>query len=261
MTTISMSAQAAAPAFKSASTSIPVANPTRNKSQFLARMTGLMFIVTFATSIPAALSLYVPALNDPAFILGGGFDAGVSWGAALELLLILANIATALTLYPVLRKRFPVLSLGYVAARLTESGFIAVGIIAMLALNTLRLDAGGADPDVLVAVGQALVAIHDWTFRLGPGVVVGVGNGLILGYMMWRTRLLPRWLSIFGLIGGPAILISGVAVVLGSIEAASTPQVLATLPEFIWELSLGIWLLVRGFNPKALTALDAGQAN
>lgn len=225
----------------------------------LARLTGLQFILTFATSIPPALSLYVPALKDPAFVLGGGLNAGVSWGAVLELALILTNIGTALTLYPVLKTRFPVLSLSYLAARLTECGFIAVGILALLALNTLRLNAGSSDPAALQAVAQALVAVHDWTFRLGPGVVVGIGNGLILGYMMWRSRLVPRVMSVLGLIGGPAILLTGIAVVLGLIEAGSTPQVIATLPEFLWELSLGVWLLVRGFNPSALATLDARQ--
>lgn len=259
MTTISMSAQAAAPASNTIGKS-DVTRIAHKEAQFLGRMTGLMFIVTFATSIPAALTLYVPALTDPAFILGGDFDMSVSWGAVLEILLIIANVATALTLYPVLKKQFPVLSLGYVAARLVECGFIAVGIVAMLALDTIRLQAGDASPDVLVAVGKALVAIHDWTFRLGPGVVVGVGNGLILGYMMWKTRLVPRFLSIFGLIGGPAILISGFAVVLGMIDAGSGPQIIATLPEFFWELSLGVWLLIRGFNVPALDALDAQQA-
>jgi hypothetical protein len=109
-------------------------------------------------------------------------------------------------------------------------------------------------------VGQSLVAIHDWTFRLGPGVVVGVGNGLILGYMMWKTRLVPRFLSILGLIGGPALLVAGVAVLFGIIEAGSGPQVIATVPEFFWELLLGVWLLVRGFDGSALAALDVEQA-
>jgi hypothetical protein len=228
-------------------------------TQLLAQLTGLFFLITYAASIPPYVALYVPALSDPAFVLGGGFDKVVSWGAFLELVLILANAATALTLYPVLKRRFPVLSLSYVAARLTENGFIAVGIIAVLALNTLRLHgvAAGADEAALVAAGQSLVAVHDWTFRLGPGVVVGIGNGLILGYMMWRTRLVPRALSILGLIGGPALLIAGVAVVFGTIEAGSTPQLIATIPEFFWELLLGIWLLVRGFTPTAVTALEA----
>jgi hypothetical protein len=179
--------------------------------------------VTYATSIPPVLVFYVPALSDPAFVLGGGFDTAVSWGALLELLLIAANIGTALTLYPVLRKYSEVLSLGFVAARLTESGFIAVGVIAMMALNTLRLHAGDVDEAALLVAGQSLVAVHDWTFRLGPGVVVGIGNGLILGYMMWQTRLVPRALSILGLVGGPVLLAAGVAVLFGVIEVASTP--------------------------------------
>jgi hypothetical protein len=252
-----MSAQAVTPAYTP--TRVPAAAAHKDQ-QFLGRMTGLMFLLTFAAGIPPVFTFYVPALSDPAFVLGGGFDVNLSWGALLELILILSNIGTALLLYPVLRRRFPVLSLAYVAARLTECGFIAMGIVALLALNTMRLTAGGADADGLVAVGAALVALHDWTFRLGPGVVVGVGNGLILGFMMWKTRLVPRYLSVLGLVGGTALLAAGIAVVLGSIEAGSTPQVLATVPEFFWELSLGVWLLVRGFNTPALAALDARQA-
>ena len=227
--------------------------------QRLARWTGALFLVTYATSIPPVLSFYLPALSDPVFVLGGGFDQGISWGALLELLLIIANIGTALTLYPVLRRRFEVLSLGFVAARVTESVFIAVGIIALLALNTLRLQAGDADQAALLVAGQSLVAVHDWTFRLGPGVVVGVGNGLILGWMMWRTRLVPRAMSVLGLIGGPALLIAGTAMVFGAIEIGSTAQMVATIPEFFWELSFGLWLLVKGFSPAALAALKEEQ--
>jgi hypothetical protein len=229
-------------------------------SQLLGRLTGLFFLITYATSIPPVLTLYVPALNDPAFVLGGPFIESVTWGAVLELLLIVANIASALTLYPVLKRRFPVLSLGFVAARIMESAFIAMGIISVLALVTLRATAGDADPAALSVVGQALVAIHDWTFKMGPGVVVGVGNGLILGYMMWKTRLLPRFLSILGLIGGPALLLAACGVMFGHFEVGSTVHGLFVAPEFFWELLLGIWLLVRGFNPAALAALDARQA-
>lgn len=256
MTTITASAPAVEPFAKATS-----ATDERTKdSQRLARLTGLFFLLTYATSIPPVLTFYVPALRDPAFILGGSFDFGVSWGAILELLLIVTNIASALTLYPVLRKRFPVLGLGYVTARLTESAFIAFGIVAVLALNTLRATAGDADPATLTVVGQALVALHDWTFKMGPGVVVGVGNGIILGYMMWKTRLVPRFLSILGLVGGPALLAGSAAVLLGYVEVGSTLQGLSVAPEFLWELLLGIWLLVRGFSPAALAALDARQA-
>lgn len=267
MTTITISA----PAATSFATTPPDTRPApmaaaalreskASQAQRLARLTGLAFLLTYVTSIPPVLSLYVPALGDPAFVLGGGFDMGVSWGALLELMLIVANLMTALALYPVLRKRFPVLSLGYVTARLTENGFIAAGIVALLALNTLRLNAAGLDGDTLTVAGRSLVALHDWTFRLGPGFVVGIGNGLVLGYMMWKTRLVPRALSVLGLVGGPALLAAGVAVVLGVVEAGSSTQMLATLPEFFWELLLGLWLLIRGFSGKAVAALDEAPA-
>lgn len=252
-----------APAVETFTANVPKAVSGRSAAkdtQLLGRLTGLFFLLTYATSIPPVLTLYVPALSDPAFVLGGPFDAGVSWGAILELLLILTNIATALTLYPVLKRRFPVLSLAFVAARLMESAFIAIGIVAVLALSTLRMQASGADQDALMVVGQALVAIHDWTFKMGPGVVVGVGNGIILGYMMWKTRLVPRFLSALGLVGGPALLASSTAVLFGYTEVGSTLQSLCVAPEFFWELFLGIWLLVRGFNPRAVAGLDARQS-
>jgi len=228
--------------------------------QRLARLTGLFFLVTYSASIPPFVAFYVPALTDPGFILGGGFDMGVSVGALFEMVLIVANVATALTLYPVLRRHFPVLSLGFVGARIIESAFIAMGIVALLALNTMRLQAGDGDPASLLVTGQALVAVHDWTFRLGPGVIVGIGNGLILGWMMWKTRLVPRAMSILGLIGGPALLAAGAAVIFGMIEAGGTTQMIATTPEFFWELSLGIWFLVKGFDRSAIVNLERQPA-
>jgi hypothetical protein len=253
MSTIaSIYASAGSPAARPAAS----ARADQKDTQLLGRLTGLFFLLTYATSIPPVLTLYVPALSDPAFVLGGAPDMGVTWGAILEILLILFNIASAVAIYPVLKRRFPVLSLAFVSARVVESMFIGMGIIAMLALSTLRMHAGGADPAALSVVGQALVAVHDWTFKMGPGVVVGFGNGIILGYMMWKTRLLPRFLSILGLIGGPALLASTAAVMLGYTEFGSTIHGLLVAPEFLWELLLGIWLLVRGFTPSAVTALE-----
>jgi hypothetical protein len=228
------------------------ANAIERDAQRLARLTGFLFLVTYVTSIPALFVFYAPALNDPAFVLGEGFSRSIAVGAILEMVLIAANIGTALTIYPVLRRSNEILAPGYVAARIVESGLIAVGIVALMALNTLRDGSFGFDRSVMTAVGAALVAVHDWTFRLGPGVVVGVGNGLILGWMMWRARLVPRALSALGLIGGLSLLLAGLAVMLGRIEAGSTAQVIATVPEFFWELILGIWLLVRGFDRSAL---------
>ena len=132
-----------------------------------------------------------------------------------------------------------------------ECVFIAVGILSLLTVVTLRQEAAVADAGSLVAVGKSIVALRDWTFLLGPGFVVGVGNGLILGYLMYRSRLVPRAMALLGLIGGPLIIASGTAVLFGVIEAGSVWQVIATIPEFFWELSLGIWLIVKGFNPSA----------
>lgn len=228
---------------------------TERRQQWLARIMGFLFLVTFATSIPAYFISYAP-IRDPSFILGGNFSVTVAGGAVLEMILIAANIGTALALYPVLKGTFQGLSLAFVAARIVESTFIAIGIVAVMALNSLRSVALDADPQTLTAIGAALCAVHDWTFRLGPGVVVGVGNGLVLGWMMWRTRLVPRALSTLGLVAGPALLAAGLAVMLGYTEPGGAAQAIATIPEFIWELSFGLWLLLRAFDQSALDRMS-----
>jgi hypothetical protein len=237
-----------------------------NSDRKLARIAGVLFIITFITSIPAVI-LYDPILHDTGYIVGAGADTRVFLGAFLELLLIIANIGTAVALFPVLKRHSEGLALGYVTARLVECGFIALGIISLLSIVTLRQDAPGADAGSLVALGQSLVAVHDWTFLLGPGFVVGIGNGLILGYLMYRTGLVPRRMAMFGLVGGPLVCISGIAVMFGAFEPASAPQFLATIPEIIWEASLGIYLTVKGFKASSpvlgrtrRSAVDAGTA-
>jgi hypothetical protein len=221
----------------------------------VARLTGVLFLITFVTSIPA-LPLYDKVLNNSHYIVGSGNDTQVFLGAFLELILIVANIGSALALFSILKRQNERLALGYVAARIVESVFIAVGILSVLSIVTLRQDAG-AHAGSLVSIGKALVAMHDWTFLLGPGFVVGIGNGLILGYLMYRSGLVPRRMAMLGLIGGPLVCASGVAVLFGAFDKGSAPQAIATIPEIAWELSLGIYLIVKGFKPSAVTALDA----
>ena len=226
---------------------------TQMNPQKIARVTGVLFVITYIASIPPVLFLYGPLLEDPRYILGGGAaDSGASVGALLELILIIANIGTAVVLYPVVKRVNEILALGFVTARVVESAFIAVGALSVLSLMTLRQEAAaGADAGSLIAVGQSLVALHHWTFLLGPGFVVGVGNGLILGYLMYRSGLVPRRMAVLGLIAGPILLARFVGILFGVFEPISVLGGLMVVPEFIWELALGIWLIVKGFNPSA----------
>jgi hypothetical protein len=227
-----------------------------------ARIAGVLFVITFITSI-AALLLYDPVLNDHGYISGSGADTRVLLAAFLELLLIIANIGTAVVLFPILKRQSETLALGYVTARVVESAFIAVGILSVLAVVTLRQDLAGTgtDPATLDTVGRSLVAIKDWTFLLGPGFVVGVGNGLLLGYLMYRSGIVPRRMAILGLIGGPLICISGIAVLFGVIDQGGAAQAIATIPEFVWELSLGIYLIAKGFKASPITTGNNGHGH
>ena len=223
--------------------------------QKIARVTGVLFLITYITSIPAFFVFYAPVLNDPNYIVGAGADTSVQLGAFLELLLIIANIGTAVVLWPILKRQNEILALGYVTARVVESAFISVGILSLLSVVTLRQEAAGADTGSLVAVGASLVALHGWTFALGPGFVVGIGNGMVLGYLMYRSGLVPRGMAMLGLIGGPLLCAYGTGFMFGVFEAGSVWQIIGVLLEFVWELSLGIYLAIKGFKPSALASL------
>lgn len=219
-------------------------------SRKLARVAGVLWIVTFVASIPA-LILYAPVLNHAHYVLGGGADTRISVGALLEVILVIANIGTAITMFPILKRKSESMALGYVASRVVESTIIAIGIVSVLAVVTMRKDfagVGGADTSSLLVTGKALVAVHKWTFLLGPGVCAGFGNGLLLGYLMYRTELVPRRLALIGLVGGPLLLASDIAILFGAYKQTAGISAVLTVPEFCWELSLGIYLLVRGFN-------------
>lgn len=227
--------------------------------QRIARITGLLWIVTFVTSIPARFILYAPVLEDGKdYVLGQGDDAMtlIAFGAVLELILIIANIGTAVLPYSIHKRVSEPGAIGFVTARVMECVFIAVGILCMLAISTLRQDApNGLDS----ALGQGLEAVYEWAFRLGPGFMVGVGNGLILGWLMWKSELVPRGLSIFGLIGGPLLIVAGVLVMFDVIEGSGPIQGLMTIPEAFWELSLGFYLAFKGFRSDSPVLAGLGS--
>jgi hypothetical protein len=228
-------------------------DPTRRSSLIC----GVAFLITFVTSIPAVFFFYEPVLKHSGFILGSGADTQIAFGAFLEVILVIANLASAIVLFPVLKRESEALALSWVVARTMESVLIAIGILSLLTLLSLQQVAGasGADDAALVLFGKSLVHLHDWSFLLGPGFVVGIGNGLILGYLMYKTHLVPRRMAMLGLIGGPLICLSGIAVLFGLWDQVSPISAIITIPEFFWELSLGIYLTFKGFRPTAVARL------
>ena len=217
-----------------------------------ARIAGIFFVITFI-SIPA-LPLYDQVLNHHQFIVGGGGDLRVELGALFEIITLIAGIGTAVALYPVLRRQSERLALGYVTVRVVESALIAVGIVSLLAVVTLRQDlagAAGTDNTSLILNGRSLVAVHDATFLLGPAFCAAIGNGLMLGYMMLRSGLVPRRFAQFGMVAGSLALVTALLVLFGAYKQVSGPSGILTLPEAVWELSLGIYLIAKGFRPDA----------
>lgn len=223
------------------------------------KLFGWLFIATFVTAIPARL-LFVKGLGaswqDMSFT-GSVNETSMYLGAMLEFGVILANIATAVVLYPVVRRRFPAGSVGYLSARITESAFILVGLISIISVVSVAqqlASASGATAAALTAQGGSLVSSYEWSFLFGPGLVVGFGNGLLLGWMMYRSGLVPRRMAMLGLVGGPLLIASFVFQLFGVYENGSGPSFLLALPEIVWEASLGIYAAWKGFRPQAITA-------
>lgn len=217
---------------------------------------GVFYLLTFAFSIPAFF-LYEPVLIDPNYIVGGGgSDTKVILGSFLEMLTALAGIGTAVALYPVIRRQSEAASLGFVTTRIFEAAVMVVGVLALLAIVSIRQAgaAPGTDSAAMVALGQMLVAIRDQAARIGPGFVP-VLNALLLGYVLYRSRLIPRIIPALGLIGAPLLLASVIGRMFGLLDDTSVFAAIALVPIFFWELSVGVWLTFKGFNRSAVAAL------
>jgi Domain of unknown function (DUF4386) len=233
-----------------------------SSSRKTARVAGVWFVLTFVFSIPAVL-VYKPLLKHADYIVGGGADKRIFFGALLEIFTVIANIATAVVLFPILKRRSESIALGYVACRVLESTIIVAGIVSVLSVVKLRQDIGGAGAAAsasLDTVGRSLVAFHDWTFLLGPQFCAGFGTGLLLGYLMYTSGLVPRRMALLGLIGGPLAFAGGTLVLFGAFKAGSAPLFVMTALEIAWEASLGIYLIVKGFKPSPILSGDPGPA-
>ena len=222
----------------------------------LALVAGVFYLLTFLFSIPAYF-LYEPVLTDPGYIVGsGGADTRIIGGAILELLTALAGIGTAVAAYPVIRRQSEAASLGFVTTRIYEAAVMMIGVIALLAIVSIRQQGAvaGSDPAGMTAVGQMLVAVRDQTARLGPGLAPAL-NALCFGYVLYRSRLVPRIIPALGLIGAPLLLASVLGRIFGLLDEQSVFAAIALAPIFFWELSIGLWMTFKGFNVSALAAL------
>ena len=222
----------------------------------IAVVAGVFFIVAAVAAI-VGLALYGPVLNDPNYIVkGSGNDTRVFLGAFFEVIVAIAVIGTAVTLFPIVKRQNESIALGYVAGRVVESIVIVVGAIGLLSVVTLRRDfarATGANAASLVIVAKSLVVIHNWTFLVGPSLAIGVNTGL-LAYLMYRSRLVPRIIPVLGLIGGPVIFAAGTAEMFGLFQQVSVWGAIAAIPVTAWEISLAVYLIVKGFKPSPITS-------
>jgi Domain of unknown function (DUF4386) len=219
-----------------------------------ALVAGVLYVLTFAASIPALL-LLGPVLSDPNYIVSAGSDPQVLAGCLLDLITALAGIGTAVALFPVVRRQNEGLALGFVTSRSLEAVFLVIGVVSLLAVVTLRQDlagAAGTDKAALVTVGSALVAVKNWTFLLGPDLMAAV-NALLLGTLLYRSRLVPRAIPTIGLVGAPLLLAATLATFFGGIEQGSLVAGIATAPIFVWELSVGLWMTFKGFTRSPVT--------
>jgi hypothetical protein len=219
-----------------------------------ALVAGIFYLITFI-SIPT-LALYGPVKNHRDWILSSGGHTGVLVGGFLEVIVALAGIGTAVTLYPVLKRQNEGVALGFVTARVLEGSMIFAGVVSLLSLVTLRHDPGGAagaNAAALVTTGASHVAVYNWTFLLGQSLMPAI-NAMLLGTLLYRSRLVPRVLPVLGLIGAPLLITADIATLFGGIGQHSSWALLAALPVAAWEFSLGVWLVVKGFRPSPITA-------
>ncbi len=234
------------------STRATATDPTR-KTAFVA---GLLYLITFASSIPAVL-LLGPALTNSDYIIGAGPDGLVRFGALLDLVNALAAIGTAVALYSVVKRQHEGLALGFVTTRLMEAAILFVATLAILSVVTLReTGAAGADPATLVTIGQSLVAVRDWSFVIGTGVPAL--NALMLATLLFRSRLVPRAIPALGLIGVVTFGSWVIGYILGVAEGGTPWHAIGVAPIFFWELALGLWMTFKGFNREAVADLGYG---
>jgi len=214
---------------------------------------GVLYLLTFV-SIPT-LAMYGP-VKGANYVLGAGPDTGAIFGGILEMIVALAGIGTAVALFPVVKRQNEGVALGFVASRTLEAAGTFASVACLLTVVTLRQEGAGASA---LVTSHALVALYDRLFLITQSFIPAV-NALLLGYLLYQSRLVPRALPLLGLIGAPLLVAADLAVLFDLIGRTSTPALVTALPIALWEFSLGVWLVVKGFKPSAITALYSRTA-
>lgn len=248
--------------FRSAAARRPTQHRAMEPMRRMSLTAGFLYLLTFV-SIPT-LMLYKPVKDQVgAFIQGSGSDTGVIWGGLSEVVVGIAGIGTAVVLYPVAKRVSQTAALGFVTARVLETSLIFAGVISMLTIVTLRRDAlniAGADPASLVTTSHSLLAVYNWTFLLSQSLMP-VFCDLLLGYVLFRSRLVPRILPMVAFVGAPLLLASDTAIFFGAYTNVSPVALIAALPVAVFELSLGLWLTIKGFTPTPSTSTATQPAS
>jgi hypothetical protein len=228
----------------------------------LALVAGVLYLVTFVASIPT-LVLKQPLVDHLDFVLGHGDATPVLWGVLLDFVCAVAGIGTAVALYPLTRRFSRTSAIGFVTTRTLEAAILVVGAISLLSVVTLRNDVVGGSTAALTTTSQSLVAMHDLSFLFGPGFMPAF-NALFLATVMYRFRLVPRFIPIMGFVGAPLLVASSLATLFGGHGQVSDSATVFALPIAAWELSLGVYLMVKGIRrsepadaPVATAALAA----
>jgi hypothetical protein len=234
-----------APAATTAQAAATPTDPMRNH----ARAAGIFYLLTFVSSIPA-LILIGPVLHNADYVTSAGQDTRVLWGCLLDSVNALTAVGSAVALYPVVKRQNGSMALGFVTSRMLEAAVVMIGVVSLLAVVTMRQDFTGGDAASLTVTANALVDVRNWTFLFGPGLMPAF-NAVLLGTLLYRSRLVPRIIPTVGLIGAPLLFAAFIAILFGGIEQVSPISGIMTLPVAAWELSIGLWMTFKGFSPSS----------
>ena len=213
-----------------------------------ALVAGVFYLITFV-SIPT-LFLYTQVLHNAKYILGPGPDTAVLFGGISEIIVALAGVGTAIALYPVLKRQSEGRALGFVATRTLEGAGLLAGVACILAIVSLRQAGAGAGA---LVVAQTLAILYARIALLSQSLMPAL-NAVLLGSLLYQSRLVPRALPLLAFCGAALLIVGDMGTLFSFWAPVSAPAGLLAIPIALWEFSLGVYLVVKGFKPSPITS-------